>query len=388
MNILPQFFPGFRSPLRTAALFLLLTSLLPPLAFARVNVAADNLSKLLAPKPAKNAVAAGDLKDTTDRLIKILEIIEKSNISSGPPAEDILENAISLNLKEKLSKKRSILTISNIIRSWRSAHYLGLFSSNGNFRWTILTGPDEGKNCLFEYIVPAKSAPAFSTDLANLRIVEPSKARSRKAKELSAEDKAALAQFKTIEKETLEGMPDAMGRTPADNLKLWKAEVEAAGDKAKEVPSIRIDGGLTSSPSSLNDFKWRVSLEMANFSRHPTEVTVQCYILCSQGDNSDKLFIFSERSHTVKLRSSEVWEQDFWTKSIGRNPHDNDSHKGAAKDKSSKGSKGKKSPLPEMRGWMARVQHNGKTVAADASLRSMLTLFEEVSSMPRSGGKK
>ena len=246
---------------------------------------------------------------------------------------------------------------------------------------------------------PITSAPAFSTDIANLRIVEPGKARPKKAASLTPEDQNALAQFKTIEKEALEGLPDAMGRTQADNLKLWKDEVNATPDALSLPPSIRVEGGLTSSPSSINDFKWRVSLEMINLSRHATEVTVECYILCSQGDHSDKLFVFSEHTDTVKLRSSEVWEKEYWTKSIGRNPHDKDSAKGANKGKTKdeddeddkkkkKGKKQKKPPLPEMRGWMARILHNGKTVAADASLRSMHNNFETISTMPRSGDEE
>jgi hypothetical protein len=394
----PQFLIR-HSILPACLVFLLLAAaLLPPIASARVNVQADNLSKLLVPKPAKNAVGPKDLSNTESRLIDVLELIEKSNISSGPPAEDLLENAVHLNLKHLLSKKRTILTIGNVMRAWRSAHYLGLFTDNGKFRRKITKGADQGKNCIIEYIVPAKSAPAFSTDLANLRIVEPSKARPPKAGNLTPEDQNALGQFKTIEKEALQGLPDAMGRTQADNLKLWKAEVEATDDALSLPPSIRIEGGLTSSPSSINDFKWRVSLEMINLSRHPTEVTVECYILCSQGDNSDKLFVFSEHTDTVKLRSTEVWEKEYWTKSIGRNPHDKDSAKGANKGKTKdndeddkkrkKGKKGKKPPLPEMRGWMARVLHNGKTVAADASLRSMHDNFEVISSMPRSGDRE
>ncbi|MEM7144659.1 MAG: hypothetical protein AAF591_05960 [Verrucomicrobiota bacterium] len=347
-------------------------------AFAEVNESAKKLAVLLAPQKASEKVGEGDLKAVEGRLIKIMEMLEESQATSGPSGRDLIVNACQVELRDEMSRKRMLVTAGTIVRSWEAARALGLFNESRRFSHEITRGPDQGKRCVFEYIVPTEKYPGFSKELMNVRLVAPSDAR-KKGEEHSERDMTVGAELAALEKEVLYGRPDEMGRTAADNLRLWEAEVEAAGEAFSDVPSVKLSGGLSSSPSSLNDYRWRVSLEAHNFSRHPTEVTVETYVFCTVGDGSDDLLVFCKDVQEVKLRRSEVWEHDVWTRSIGKNPNDRQ----VAKREEKKSKKGKAEPLPEMRGWAANVLHNGKSVAWDASLRSFERHLAEVESIPK-----
>ncbi|MFV1994901.1 MAG: hypothetical protein ACC661_05640, partial [Verrucomicrobiales bacterium] len=56
---------------------------------AKVNAAAAAIAKQLKPAKLRGKVGEGDLESVSDRVIKIIEVLEKTKRSSGPPPRDL-----------------------------------------------------------------------------------------------------------------------------------------------------------------------------------------------------------------------------------------------------------------------------------------------------------
>ena len=335
--------------------------LLPAMAaFADVNPTVKDLMVLIRPAKASKKANPGDFKSAQERMIGILEFLEHHAGRSGINVESLLINAFYIYERDRFSGHRRMMTEGAILTNWKTARELGLFDEKGNFGTRIRNGREKGKTVNFEYIVPAAANPVFSTDLSNLRIVTPATKR-KKGEGVSPRDQAYHAQLKNIEKEVLYGPEDEMGRTAAENLALWKGEVEKAGNDFKREPVMDLFGKVTATPSGKSLNRWRVTFKTTNNSRHPTQVKVEYYVF-GTAEKGDKDYLLARKSELLRLRSSQRREIDVWT----------DERVGAV----------------NLRGWVIRVLHNGKVIEREASQPIIYEYLDRLGSLPRMSKKK
>lgn len=341
--------------------FGILLILWPSVSQADVNPAVKALMPLLTPAKASEEVKPGDFKAAQERMIRILEFLEKHEGASGKRVQDLLINAFYIYERDRFSGQRKMMTRGALLRNWEKARELGLFDKNGKFGRHISLGGEKGKIASFEYIVSAGKYPVFSTDLSNLRIVTPETKRKKGAGP-SAWDLAYRTQLENIEDEVLHGLPDELGRTSAENLALWKGEVEIAGDEFKKAPNFGLSGKVTATPSGKSGNRWRVTFQTTNISRHPTQVTAEYYIF-GIAEKGGKLYLLQKKSEELKARSSERREVEVWT-----DP--------------------RIMPL-NLRGWVIRILHNGKEIAWEASQPIIYEDYlPKIGSIPRQPKKR
>lgn len=326
---------------------------------ADVNVKVKELMPLLKPVKASKKANPADFKSAQERMIRIIDFLERVDGKSGIDAKHILSNAFYIYDRDRFSGHRRMLTESTITQCWMKARELGLFDKrNGNqFGLTINNGREKNKKAKFEYIIPPGANASFSADLANIRLVSPS--MKRKSTELSRAEVGYLEHLVWIEKEVLYGRPDELGRTVAENNGLWNAEVKKTGDAYKEkAPILRVGGKLTATPSSLSGNRWRVNFGASSLSRHPTQFTAE-YYLFGVAESGDKSFLLHRGKKVIKLRSTQSYNFDIWS----------DEKVGAV----------------NFRGWVIQIRHNGKVIATAASKLGIGKLIAYAGTLPRMG---
>ncbi len=333
-------------------------------ATAVVNPTPKALMPLLVPATASDEVKPEDFKDAQRRMIGILEFLIQIDGSNGRRAQDTVVNAFYIYDRHRFSGQRRMMTTGAILRNFETAKALGLFDEGGKFDLRIRLGREKGKTAKFEYIVPAGKAPAFSTDLANLRLVTPETMRQPGAP-FTAEEQAYLDQLDTMKKEVLFGRDNELGRTQDERRAIWQAEVDRAGGEKvlKEAPSIRLAGSVTATPSGKSGQRWRVSYEVQNFSHHPTQVEAEFFIFGISGPAvEDKVTLLSRRSQTLSLRLLESRDIEVWT--------------------------GPRVGNTRMRGWAVRVLHEGKEIGWTASQPIIYDYVKRVDTIPKATAKK
>lgn len=345
-----------------------------------VNEVAKKLAPLLAPEEASATTDAGDAKQLKKKLIKILTYINDSDISGGPRANDLVRNAYEFYHRDKMGPYRILMTSTTIVNAWDTARALGLFDEKRKFQTLITKGFDEGKECVFEYIVPPELAPEFSNDLVNIRIVSNSEARHHRAsKELTGEEKSYLEVLQGLKKEAVEGVPMDIGRTKVEARAEWLREQEEAGDDFHKKPNLILSGNISGTPSLSTEQRWRVSMEVKNISHHPTEAALQVYIFgISEKENT--IYLMAEHEEKIELRRNHVWTGDFFT--LEEKGYDKLVRELDYGPKPSKQELRIKQNI-ELRGWVANLYHEGELVESDASQKYLMQHLEELSTMPK-----
>ena len=346
-------------------------------ASGQFNKSIKGLVPLLKPIPASEKSAPGDLNALTKQMTGILTFLGKNHDSFGKDGGDMLELAHSHYGKDLFSSRRRALLLASLTRTWEKAQELGLFTEKGNFHFSITKGVEKGQKASFEYIVLPHEFPQYSTDLTNIRLVTPATRRARDEKRHTTLEKIHAKSLETIQSEILHGMADSLGRTGADNLALWKKDVEADKEALEKAPIFRLDGRITGSPSRSNGDKWKVSFTATNIASHPTEVTVHLYLI-GITEEKNELFLLRHTKNQLKLRSNQEWTQELLTE-----PRKHYAEMATRIDQNKP--TGKIKPLVEsvnMRGWAIVVQHNDKKVEELASQNIILDYVERAGSLP------
>lgn len=287
---------------------------------AKQNPAAQALAGQLKPQGLTPKGDAGGLNKVRDQIIKILNGMEQSSISNGPGARELLSTAYRF-FRPDVGPSHQAAAVATLTEMWSEARGLGLFNEEHKFIDKITIGPDAGQPCVFEYIVPMSLAPSFSKDVANMRLVAPSRKREQKG-EVTFKEQAYLSTLKAIEREvagmksvaSIENGPktNAVGQTAEQAKKIWSDEMKRNGEASDELPSISMRGRISGTPTKASGDKWVTQLEITNLSQHATEVVVECIFIGST-DKERQTYVMGEPKKKLQLRSGEVQKINFET---------------------------------------------------------------------------
>lgn len=347
--------------------------------FAKPQIDGDakRLSSLLAPAaPAKSPQK--DVGKVAERMISILEILERSSRSSGPSPDSLLSKA--LECRSDVGRWEAMIVTHSILTSWREAKAMGLFEDSGDFSRRIRKGRASGGEAVFEHVVPAETYPPASNQLANLRLVPVEKMRASetplttreaafqdqlvKMIEERTEQAARRAYIKNTPKLPNQGPTNAMGETKADQERLWKEAAEKAGAEAvAQMPTIRVRGKMEATPSRKTGNRWRVRVYVENLSSHPTEVEAQVWLVGTTYKKRDS-YLMSETTHTLRLRPGEGRMLDLYTKSESSYKGKADDHDELSKEESARSK-------VRYRGYAITVQHEQGLAAFTGSDQRM-----------------
>jgi hypothetical protein len=301
---------------------------------SRLNRGAQALATQLAPTPVAKAYNKEALGTLQQRMITVLETVEASAASNGPPAASLVRKA--LEFRHDLGDWERQMLTNAVVAAWGDARSMGLFDEHGKFRETITQGRDVGDDCAFELIVPGDLYPPASNQLSNVRIVREKEKRAENAEvtprdeafrdqfaRLTAE-KASRAKQASVEKKgsaqiaKIENGPktNAVGQTDAQHLALWEKEMSIAGKIAAELPSIRVSADSRATPSQMNGQRWRVECEVTNLSKYPTEVTAEVWVL-GVTEAKRAHYVMTRVSKNMKLRVNETRTFDVFTAAEG-----------------------------------------------------------------------
>ena len=346
---------------------------------SNLNKRAQALAKTITPRtPAKKADPNG-LAASEKQMIRALEIMEESYRTSGPNPPDLISKA--LEFREDIGSIEGIVLADTLLDTWRAANSMGLFHENGKFGVVIKKGRGVGEKVIFELIIPADLYPPASNQLANLRLVPFAEKRVADAP-LTAGERATGSQLKSLVEERIESMEVAafrkgpavnqLGQTEDEQLRLWKAAMEGAGEIAHQKPNLRIKAKMTASPSHMTKDRWRLSTEFTNSSTHPTEITVEIWMI-GYTEKKRKYFVMTHHRRDLKLRSGEIRSFDIFSKSRS-------SYKNRADDIDGLSKKERKGTNARYRGFMIQASHATGIVeyyTTDARLDKYLDPKEE-----------
>jgi hypothetical protein len=327
-----------------------------------MNRSAQDLAQHLAPVPPAAQANPGDLNGLRQRMITIIEKLEASSRGNGPGPESLLSKAYEF--RDDIAPVERLLTSNAILNAWREAEGRGLFNEIGKYYGTITKGRGEGRECLFELIVPAEAYPPASNQLANVRLVPAESRRTDPAKLNSREQSyrgelegliAEKARSRVMQKQENPESTNALGMTAEEVTKRWERDMAAAGDAAKETPNIRLGGRVTGTPSHTTGQRWRVTLEVTNTSSHPTEISLDTYLLGHTWKKRD-YYLMVKTSRSLKLVANETRTLEFFTKPEGDYKKPADDHDGL-----SKAERGESSV--RYRGFVAVVRHGDKGIS-------------------------
>ncbi len=324
-----------------------------------MNPTPKALTGLLIPVKGSKESKPDDFRRTKERAIQILEFLENIHGTHARRAQDTLTISLDVYLRKQIGGHRRLMLNGSIIRNWETARELGLFDGKGKFTNRIRFGEEKGKLASFEYIVPTKVDAAFSTEISNLRIVTPSEKRNEKTP-FPAADRMYQEQLNLIRYEVLHGRDDHLGRTHTQNMALWRAGIERAGGEGilSKEPNIRVTGSITATPSQKSGYRWRVSYEVKNISRHPTEIKADFFVFGIIGPAiNNKPVLLAREAKPLKLRSSEAQQFEVWTV--------------------------KKPGNVRMRGWAIRVMHRGEEIEWLASQPIIHEYLDLLGSIPK-----
>lgn len=351
-----------RLPAPPLIALLLLPCAAAPAADSRMNRSAQDLARHLAPVPPAVKANPGDLNVLRQRMITIIEKLEASSRGNGPGPESLLSKAY--DFRDDIAPVEQLLTTNAILDAWREAEGRGLFNEIGKYYGTITKGRGEGRECLFELIVPAEAYPPASNQLANVRLVPVEFRRTDPAK-LNSREESYRGELEGLiaEKVRSQAMHDqenpeatnALGKTADEVAKRWERDMAAAGEAAKEAPNIRLMGRVTGTPSHSTGQRWRVTIEVANLSPHPTEIALDTHLVGHTWKKRD-YYLMVRTSQTLKLIANETRSLEFFTKPEGDYKKPADDHDGLSKDERARSS-------VRYRGFVAVARHGDKAVS-------------------------
>lgn len=347
-------------------LFLLISGLIATSGTAKsadskMNQSAQDLAKFLSPVlPARKADKA-DLENLRTRMIALIERLERSTQSNGPGPESLITKAY--DFRDEVAGVERLLTRSAVLNAWREANSRGLFDEAGKYSGKITKGRGTGQDCVFELIIPAESYLPASNQIANLRIVPVDQKRSTEnsfthrdasfQKELAAmiEEKSrsvALAKFEKPES------TNVLGMTAKEEAAAWEVAMKEAGDDAAQKPKIRLSSGINGSPSHMTKQRWKNETEVTNISQHPTEVTVEIYLIGSTEKKKD-YYLMAKSTETIRLRMNETKNLSLYTKAES-------SYKKLADDRDELTKAERKKSSVHYRGFVVLAKHKNEVV--------------------------
>ena len=363
----------------------LLTVCLTPFCavWSKNNVAAKALSAHLKPLGLTPKPDPDGLSKVRGQIVSILTDMENSEVNAGPGAQELLNTAYELFRPEVGPAHRTAATAA-LVAMWSEARALGAFDKEGKFTGAITKGADAGNQVVFEYIVTTDIAPEFSRDVANVRMVPPSKARATGAP-LTARESAYRSSLDSIKRESagikslakIENAPktNAVGQTLQDAQKIWQASMAQHGEKAKELPSIVLLGKIASTPSKRNNYRWVAQADVTNLSLHPTEVELEGIFIGST-DKLRKNYVMGVSTLKLQMRAGEAMKVPLQT------PLSEQDYKRRTDDFETLDKKERALSKANYRGLILRVKHAKGEAATFATDPSLLGLLEKDSKTP------
>ncbi len=353
-----------------------ITLLLVPCLFAakKITPAALALGKQLSPAAPARSYKPESLAPLSAKMIKVLEILQKSYQSNGPGPDSIL--ATALGSREDVGSWEELMLSRALLDAWKKADYMNLFDKNGDFTATSAHGSKSGEKILFELIVPGEVYPPASNQLANLRLISVSEKRTPDSPLTPREQATHQQLIKMVDAYSdrkaaakLKGpKTDSMGLTKADSDKAWEKARAEAGDQANARPNIIINPKLEATPSHMTQNRWRLGCEFRNLSSFPTEFKAEVWLL-GVTDELGEYYIMKHEEIPLKLRSSESRKIEVFTKSER-------SYKTKADDFDQLTKKERKDSRVRYRGYVIRIIHNKKVISF-AGGDSLMTNFAD-----------
>ncbi|TLD68627.1 hypothetical protein FEM03_21535 [Phragmitibacter flavus] len=280
-------------------------------------------------------------------------------------AEEILRRAY--NERKDIGPMRKTASVMALSAAWRQARAMGSFNSDHAFTGRIIKGEDYGKSVVFEQVVPASQAPQFAAEIANYRLIEPS--RARKADEaVSHRDAATLAGLESIAQEARR--MDTVGL----HAEAWQRDMEAAGELANQQPRVRIRMLTQATPARKNGDAWQTRVDLGNASDIPSEVTLHCYMIGRLWKSNDT-YVMKRHTRQLKLRGNETRQLILSTPSRGQCKQMMDDHERLNKNERMV------SELDYV-GSLSVVEHDGTTLATAATYPSLLKILDEQQQFP------
>ena len=340
--------------------------------------AAKSLANHLRPQGLTPSADPDGLRKASEQIGRILTGMEQSQVSGGPGADDLLKTAYEFFVPQVGPVHRNV-AVGSLKAMWMEARGLGAFDDKNQFTGKITKGADSGKACVFEYIAPMNLAPQFSRDVANVRLVAPSRKRADGAKP-DTRELAYVNALKAVERESaglkkiasIEEGPqtNAVGQTRKEAEDLWKEQVKRDGDKLQEKPSILVLCRLLSTPSKRTDYKWVIQAEVTNLSQHATEVDVQC-IFVGTTDKFRKNYVMGEPKVKLQMRGGQAEKLQFET------PLNEGGYKSRTDDYEQLSKKERGISEANYRGAIVRVIHAKGDAGAVATDPVMLNMLKE-----------
>lgn len=332
----------------------------------------DAWLKKMAPMVKPTPFTKSSLGAVQKRMIKAISVVERADRTDGPKPNELITRACESHPGN--GSIRTIVTTAVIEQTYEDAMYLGLFDKKGKFSSTIKNGPNAGEKIKFEYIVPAEKAPEFSQDIANIRLIR--SGQGRQSASLSPPEERHLVRLNKIKLETrsrlvlqekqIDHMLDTSHATPdkGPHYEKWEASMELAGKKPDTPPQLKLEARKRASASRSNGEKLSIWVKLKNLKRTPTKVTVHCYML-GRTERERVLFNIGQSTKEVVLLPSDKQQMLFYSR-----PFPSMKNHVADLDKLPKKQRGQAKFF--VRGWVVRVEHNGKVVNTGASMPSLL----------------
>lgn len=337
----------------------------------------DAWLKKIAPLVKPTPFSKSSLGKVQGQMIRIISVVALSDRTDGPKPNELITRACETH--PDYGPMRTIITANIVERAYEDAMYLGLFNDKGRFTNVIKNGPDVGEKIKFEYIVSPEKAPEFSQDIANIRIVLAN--RERQAKIADRVENVHLQKLKTMQQETRNRL--ALRESESNHLldtsfpgpdkgphyEKWEAAMEVAGEASKEPAEIKLEARKRSSASRNNGDKMSIWAKINNLSNTPTKVTVHCYIF-GRTERKKILFKIVHTKKEVVLLPYDEQQMLHYSPPLS-----------SLKDRVADldGLRGKERGKAKyfVRGWIVRVEHNGKAVAKGASMSNLLLYADD-----------
>ncbi|MEM7014794.1 MAG: hypothetical protein AAF585_25320 [Verrucomicrobiota bacterium] len=287
---------------------------------------AKALAGKLKPSGLSKDVKSDDKAAAEAQMVSILNALEESARSQGPQPGSLLPKAFEF--VKGVGKAQEIFSTTSLLRAWRDARQLGLFDDKGHFGHFIEKGRDQGRQVVFEYIVPNDRAPYFSRHYGNLRLVGPSQARDNGEK-LNQMDEAFIntlvTVYREVENEKKLAAIEAKQKKPImaeydrqeqATAQLYETEVAKAGEDFHKLPNIKLRARVMGTPSQINGDRWRIEVDITNFSPHPTEFELRSHLL-GMTYRKREHYVMAEKRETIKLMRGSNTKVTLYTKGRG-----------------------------------------------------------------------
>lgn len=346
---------------------LLLFSSFFPLSLIANDERAKRIAPLLKPAAQSAKGTKKDIEGPKKATIQIIQLLQNSNRTSGPSAESLIETAY--RQRSDVAPLEQMITTSALLRNWREAQALGLFTDNHQLKSIITRGPDKGKVVLIEYIVPPEHIPHMSKHPANVRIIAPSRKREGDAKTLTEREASHLEQFRqmmTESKARAERIKMAKGAnfanaglTVEQENEKWIGAMRKAGDAGKAAPTIIVRARKGASPAHGSKYRWRVDSEVVNTSSHPTKVKLE-YWLVGITDKKDIHYALAKKTQDLQLLAGQTKQVTLWTAA-------ENSYKPKAGQLDGLPKKQWPSAKIKFRGWILRVVHGKDVISTETT---------------------